>query len=199
MSTELSLPSIPVSLFGRLQLREAGDWKRLFTLFAPVVYGWARRGGLQDSDAADVVQDVFAAVHAGIDRFEKNDTAGTFRGWLYGIARNKVMDHYRQASRRPDVEGGSTAYRRIQAIPVKVLPETIDPNDTESDIYLAQRGLAMIRVEFEPRTWQAFHSLAVEGRKAADVGAELGLSIGAVYVAKSRVLKRLREELQGLI
>lgn len=197
--------SISMSLLARLKSRNEQDWRRLVALFSPVVYRWARKGGLQDSDAADLAQEVFAAVHGQIDRFEKTETSGTFRGWLYGITRNQVLLRYRRMSREPRAEGGSTALDRLHQTPDmtadgdrlgQCLP---DADNQETETILTHRCVDLIRGEFEPRTWSAFEAVTVQGRSAADVAADLGLSVGAVYVAKSRVLKRLREELEGLL
>lgn len=188
--------SVSMSLLARLQSRNEDEWRRLVVLFTPVVYRWARKAGLQDSDAADVAQEVFAAVHRQIDRFTKTEDSGTFRGWLYGITRNTVLLTFRKGGREPRAEGGSSALDRLHQTPEMELPEVDDP---ETQTILTHRGAELIRAEFEPRTWAAFEAVVVQGRPAADVAAEMGLSVGAVYVAKSRVLKRLREELEGLI
>ncbi len=198
-----AVASVSMSLLARLRLRNDDDWTRLVALFSPVVYRWARQGGLQDSDAADLAQEVFAAVHFQIDRFQKSETTGTFRGWLYGITRNQICLRFRKLGREPRAEGGSTALDRLQQTPdlapAELTAELSESDNDETEAILTHRCVELVRGEFEPRTWSAFEGVAVHGRSPADVGADLGLSVGAVYVAKSRVLKRLREELDGLI
>ena len=202
-ASSVATSSVSMSLLARLRSRSEEDWARLVALFSPVVYRWARKAGLQDSDAADLAQEVFAAIHVQIDRFQKTETSGTFRGWLYGITRNQILLRYRKLGREPRAEGGSTALHRLHKTPdptPTALPaELVDADDEETQAILAHRCVQLIRQEFEPRTWSAFEAVAVQGRLPADVAADLGLSVGAVYVAKSRVLKRLREELDGLV
>ncbi|MFO0864469.1 MAG: RNA polymerase sigma factor [Gemmataceae bacterium] len=194
-----------MSLLARLRSKSDDAWHRLVLVFSPVVYGWATRAGLQDSDAADLSQEVFAAVYGQIDRFEKTETSGTFRGWLYGITRNQILLRFRKLGREPRAEGGSTALDRLHQSPdatavAHELPETLQGSDAkETEVTITHRCSELVRGEFEARTWAAFEAVVVGGRKPADVAADIGLSVGAVYVAKSRVLKRLREELDGLI
>jgi RNA polymerase sigma-70 factor (ECF subfamily) len=198
MNSQLYPPSISMSLLDRLRERKAEDWSRLLALFVPVVYQWGRLAGLQDCDAADVVQEVFAAVHVGLDNFRKDSTRGSFRGWLHGITRNKVCDHFRRRERGPLAEGGSDAVRRLHDFPDRV-GDRAEENAAETTQFLARRALELIRGDFEVATWAAFHAVVVEERPAPTVAEDLGVSVGTVYVAKSRVLKRLREELAGLI
>jgi RNA polymerase sigma-70 factor (ECF subfamily) len=103
-----------------------------------------------------------------------------------------VTDHYRRRRREPAAAGGSEARDRLARVPGAAPP---DEDDAAADAGLLHRALAMIRGEFEPRTWEAFWQTAVDGRPAADVAAELGMTPGAVRVAKSRVLHRLRTDL----
>jgi RNA polymerase sigma-70 factor (ECF subfamily) len=158
---------------------------------------------------ADVFQEVFQAVAGHIAAFRNDRRQDTFRGWLRTITLNKVHDHFRKQKREPRGVGGSEALQRLSRLPAPDLAaETSDPagsvasgaepptaDETAIERQLFQRGLELIRGEFEPRTWQAFWRTAVEGRAAKDVGADLSMSPGAVRVAKSRVLQRLREEL----
>lgn len=198
-----SASSVSTSLLARLRSRSDESWSRLIALFTPVVYRWARQAGLQDSDAADVAQEVFSAVYLQIDRFQKTELTGTFRGWLYGITRNQILWRFRKIGREPRAEGGSTALGRLQEAPspvrVELSPELPESDNEETEAILAHRCVQLIREEFEPTTWSAFEGVAVHDRAPADVAADLGLSVGAVYVAKSRVLKRLREELDGIL
>lgn len=188
--------TITPSLLERVQKRDDVAWHRLMQLFTPLVYQWGRRAGLSEHDAADVVQDVFTGVLHSIAQFRRDQDGATFRGWLRRITQFKIADFHRKQQGQPVAEGGTDAHLRLQDKPEEPLAEDDDPTAAES---LVQRGLELIRAEFAPNTWQAFRAVALDARPAADVAAELGLSIGAVYIAKSRVLKRLREELDGLI
>jgi RNA polymerase sigma-70 factor, ECF subfamily len=183
------------SLLQRVQADDPAAWDRLVTLYAPLVFRWCRGCNLREQDAADVFQEVFQAVVANITGFRKDRPGDTFRGWLRTITRNKVRDHFRRRGREPEGEGGTEARGRMVQIPD--LPDSDGDSaasaDEERDLY--RRALDLIQQEFAERTWQAFWRTAVEGRTAADVAAELAMSPGAVRVAKSRVLQRLREEL----
>jgi RNA polymerase sigma-70 factor (ECF subfamily) len=183
------------SLLERVQADDAAAWDRLVGLYAPLVWHWCRRWGLRDEDAADVFQEVFQAVATHIAGFRKETPGDTFRGWLRTIAHNKVRDHFRRRGREPGGVGGSEGLRRLAQVPARPAPEEESADDERAEQGLFHRALDLIRAEFAERTWQAFWCTAVEGRAARDVAAELSMSAGAVRVAKSRVLRRLREEL----
>jgi RNA polymerase sigma-70 factor (ECF subfamily) len=187
------------SLLDRARARDPAAWERMVALYAPLVLRWCRAWGLHDDDAADVFQEVFQAVAAHIAAFRRDRSGDTFRGWLRTITRNKVNDHFRRREREPTGVGGSEARAILAQLP-QVLPTDepgTEPDDGEGE--LLHRALEMIRGDFEPRTWEAFWQTAVEGRAAADVAAELNMSPGAVRVAKSRVLHRLRTDLGELL
>jgi|SRR5262245_11089648 len=181
------------SLIARAREHDPGAWERMVALYAPLVLHWCRRWGLPAADAADVFQDVFQSVAAHLGGFRRDRAGDTFRGWLRAITRNKVNDHFRRRQKEPGAVGGSEARMLLAQ-----LPEVVPVDEDEAEHVILHRALDLVRDEFEPRTWQAFWRTAVEGRPAADVGAELGMSAGAVRVAKSRVLHRLRAELGDL-
>ncbi len=183
------------SLIDRVRANDAAAWERLVRLYAPLVLHWCRRGGLREQDAADVFQDVFQAVASHIARFHREREGDTFRGWLRVITHSKVCDHFRRRGREAEAVGGTNAGRRMAQVPAPELPEEESAADEAAEGRLVRRVLELIRTEFEERTWQAFWRTAVEGRRAGEVAAELAMSPGAVRVAKSRVLHRLREEL----
>ncbi len=180
------------SLIDRVKADEAGAWDRLVSLYAPLVHHWCRRWTLQDDDLADVFQEVFKTLILHIGEFRRDRKGDTFRGWLRTIARNKVLDHFRKHAR--EVEGGSEANWRFSQL---AAPEDsgADPEEAAELQRLFHRGLELIRPEFEERTWKAFWRTAVDGRTPQETAAELSMTPGAVRVAKSRVLQRLREEL----
>jgi RNA polymerase sigma-70 factor, ECF subfamily len=189
----------PRSLLERLKASDEPAWDRLVTLYAPLVVHWCRKSDLSEQDAADVVQEVFQAVAAHIKSFRKERPGDTFRGWMRTIARNKVRDHYRKLGREPGGVGGTEAHMWFSQLPEAREPEgdSSTPDETEQSLFA--RALDLIRNEFEDRTWQAFWRTTVETQPPKDVASELGMSPGAVRVAKSRVLRRLREELGDLI
>jgi RNA polymerase sigma-70 factor, ECF subfamily len=182
-------------LLDRLKADDAQAWDRLVFLYAPLVYRWCRRWDLRDQDIADILQDVFQAVAAHIATFRKERAGDTFRGWLRTIARNKVQDHFRKLAREPEGVGGTDAQIRLTNLPAAAPAVDEDSPDETAERLLLSRGLDLIRDEFEDRTWKAFWGTTVEGRDTKDVALELRMSPGAVRVAKSRVLRRLREEL----
>jgi RNA polymerase sigma-70 factor (ECF subfamily) len=186
------------SLLARVQADEPDAWERLVGLYAPLVLYWIRRGGLHDPDAADVFQEVFRAVVAHVGAFRKEREGDTFRGWLRRITQNKLRDHFRGLGRGPRAAGGSSARERLTQLPGPEPAEEDSAPDDEAERGLFARALELIRDEFEERTWAAFWRTAVEGRAPKDVAADLSMSPGAVRVAKSRVLRRLREELGDL-
>jgi RNA polymerase sigma-70 factor (ECF subfamily) len=185
--------STSTSLLDQVRARNAGAWERLARLYGPLVYGWARRQGLQDADAADVAQEVFSAVAAGIAGFHRaaNDS---FRGWLWGITRNKIADHFRRRATRPIAAGGSDAAAQWLQVP-EALPDASSSAPFHADAILLRRALEVLRAEFEPRTWQAVWRATIDGHRAADIAVDLGMSPRAVRQAKYRVLHRLRIEL----
>jgi RNA polymerase sigma-70 factor (ECF subfamily) len=194
---ESSSTSTHRSLLQRARARDPAAWERMLALYGPLVLGWCRGWGLREEDAADVFQEVFQAVAAHLAGFHRDRPGDTFRGWLRTITRNKVTDHHRQQQREPAAAGGSEARDRLARVAGAVPLE--EPGSADAaEAGLLHRALAMIRGEFEPRTWEAFWRTAVDGRAAADVAAELGMTAGAVRVAKSRVLHRLRADLGDL-
>jgi RNA polymerase sigma-70 factor (ECF subfamily) len=182
-------------LLDHLRADDPAAWDRLVVLYAPLVIRWCRRWNLADQDCADVVQDVFQAVAVHLHSFRRERSGDTFRGWIRTIARNKMHDHYRRMGHDPQGVGGTEAQVRLGNIPEDLTSYDEEAND-ERD--LLTRALELVRGEFESNTWCAFWGMAVDGKPASEVGMELGMSAGAVRVAKSRVLRRLREELGDL-
>jgi RNA polymerase sigma-70 factor (ECF subfamily) len=184
-----------LSLLERARGRDAGAWQTLVQLYSPLVFSWARRAGLGDADAADLVQEVWQSVAAALERFRRDGQGGTFRGWLWTITRNKLNDHFRARRDKPEAAGGTEAKQLLESVPEQ---EPADETGSEGHALL-HRTLELIRPEFEDRTWRAFWGLTVEGRSAADVGEALGMAANAVHQARFRVLRRLREEMAGLV
>jgi RNA polymerase sigma-70 factor (ECF subfamily) len=181
------------SLLEGVRANDAEAWRRLVKLYSPLVYTWAKRCGLENQDAADVLQEVFCAVSRFIAGFERNRSSGSFRGWLWTVTRNKVRDHFRD--KQASAVGGSEMHLQLQEIPEEEPPSWSGDGEIGRG-QLMRRALEIIRNDFEPQTWQAFWRLAVENQPAADVARDLHLGIDSVYQAKSRVLRRLREELR---
>jgi RNA polymerase sigma-70 factor (ECF subfamily) len=196
-STDAGHSSIQSSLLVRVREHDSVAWNRLFALYSPTVMAWSKKAGLGESDAQDVVQEVFQAVNRKIGTFSRVRPGDSFRGWLYGIFRHKLMDHFRAHARRPAPAGGTDAQQWLMEIPAAEEHESEEDAQADRSAVFG-RALDLIRAEFGEKTWRAFWMAGVERRPAAEIAVELGTTPGAVYVAKSRVLKRLRMELAGL-
>ena len=184
------------SLLAGARLDDPSAWERIVRLYAPLVASWCRRWGVAEQDIGDLLQEVFSAVAGHLNGFRKEQPADTFRGWIATISRNKVRDHFRRRASEPAGAGGTEASHHLQQIAdPKVSEELQEFSDDPLFGELLLKALESIRSEFHERTWQAFWCVAVEGRAAIDVGADLNMKPGAVRVAKSRVLLRLRKEL----
>ncbi|HXT61023.1 MAG TPA: sigma-70 family RNA polymerase sigma factor [Pirellulales bacterium] len=182
-----------------VQIRDGANhaaWQEFVQLYGPVVYGFARHRGLQDADAADLMQEVMRSVSAAIGRLDYDRSRGTFRGWLFTITRNKVFSFLSARRIRPQASGDISTNRRLAEQP--------DENDgaeaweLEYQRRLASLAMDRVKGEFQESTWRAFWLAAVEGLGAADVAKQVGISPGAIYVAKSRVLARLKEEVETM-
>jgi len=187
--------STSTSLLQRLRAREPAAWEGLCQLYGPLVYRWARSSGLQDTDAADVVQEAFQSVAGCLHRFQHDGPTDSFRGWLLGITKNKLREHFRAMAGHPAGAGGTDAQQQLLEVPE--IPPDSTSDDLKLDVVLVHRALALIQLEFEERTWKAFWRSAVDGQPAADIAKELGMTPRAVRQAKYRVLRRLRQELGG--
>jgi len=188
--------STSINLLDRLREPEAESaWQRFVELYAPLIFYWARQKGLNADDASDVLQDVLATLVTKLAEFQF-DPNRRFRGWLRTITVNRVTDmHRRNAIRSWQTELDSTAVfnRLTQA----------DSNDlfieSEYRSVVINRALDLLRSEFQPVTWQACWLQIVEGQRAQDVANHLNIPLNSVYLAKSRVLARLQQELEGLL
>jgi RNA polymerase sigma-70 factor (ECF subfamily) len=184
-----------LTLLERVRNREEEEWQRLLHLYTPLVARWCGHWGVRGEDADDIRQEVFQAVATSLDNFRRDKAGDTFRGWLRGITRNKLLDHFRRLQKQPRAQGGTEAQRRLLEVAESPLPE-----DSAEDLTgLYHRALELVRGEFEERTWQAFWRAAVEGHAPADIAIDLGMTPAAVRKAKSRVLLRLRQEIGDLI
>lgn len=186
------LPETRESLL--IQLRDAENreaWFEFAAIYRPMVYRMARRRGLQDADSQDLAQRVLLSVAGSISQWKSDPERGRFRSWLARVARNAIIDTFRRE--RPDAgEGGSAVMQRLAQEPVPADDELEREHRREVFRWAAKQ----VRWEFEDTTWLAFWLTTVEGRSTADVAEELDKSVGSVYTAKSRVMKRLQEKVQ---
>jgi RNA polymerase sigma-70 factor (ECF subfamily) len=187
-------PTTRVSLLVRIRDRaDAEAWAEFVDLYAPLVYALARRHGLQDADAADLTQEVLRTMVRVAPRFAYQPHKGSFRGWLLTVARNQLRKWAQARLRRPAV-GDTEGHRLLQQRPAPEEDEEVWEREYRERLFLwaAQR----VRPGVQPRTWEAFWQTAVEERDPQSVADTLGLSVGAVYIARSRVVARLREQIR---
>jgi RNA polymerase sigma-70 factor (ECF subfamily) len=186
------------SLLLRAQTGETNAWKDLTDLYRPLILGWLHRQGVPARDLEDLSQEVLLGVVTHLPTFAHSGHRGAFRSWLRTIVCRRTADYWRALDADTQAQGGSGASAALQ--------EIADPDsalnrqwDEEHDRYVLGCLLDLVEGEFEPITLQAFRRLALDGVSGAEAAQELGLSVAAVYVAKSRVLARIRQEAEGLI
>jgi RNA polymerase sigma-70 factor (ECF subfamily) len=184
------------SLLVRLRDRaDHGAWQEFVDVYGPLIYGFARKRGLQDADAADLMQDVLRSVSNAIGRLDYNPQQGRFRGWLFTITRNRISTL--QSSRKAKVRGaGDTDAQAALAAQPDGHANLEADWELEYQRRLTAVVLEHVRPEFSEKVWDAFWKTAVDGAPGDLVARQLGMSTGAVYVAKSRVLARVRVEVQ---
>jgi RNA polymerase sigma-70 factor (ECF subfamily) len=183
-----------------LRLRDRGDaaaWEEFVDVYEPLVYRLARQKGLQDADARDLCQDVFRAVAGAIDRWDPDPAKGRFRAWLFRIARNLVVNFLARQGRLPRGSGRTSVHELLAEQPA---------GDAGAEAQFAAEfrrrafrwAAEHVKREFTESTWLAFWRTGVEGKPVTEAARELGLSAAAVYVARSRVLARLRRRVEQL-
>jgi RNA polymerase sigma-70 factor (ECF subfamily) len=185
-------PATPVSLLQRIAgSGDAEAWERFVRLYTPVLYHWVRRTGLQEADAADLVQEVFEVLVRRLPSF-RYDATRSFHRWLYTVLRNRWRDHLRRRA--------AASASRGSAPTEPAMPDAVaNWIDEDFRAHLVRRALRIMQCDFQPATWRACWEVVVAGRPTTEVAAELGLTVGAVHAARFRVLGRLRRELEGLL
>ncbi|MGE3804494.1 MAG: RNA polymerase sigma factor [Gemmataceae bacterium] len=189
--------STSATLLDRARDRDSVAWDRLVQLYSPLVHYWCQRWGCRPENRDDVVQEVMLAVSRSLGNFRKENPGDSFRGWLRGVARNTLLAQLRRDNKQPQGTGGSEALLRIHEVADSIDTAEEDPPEQLGGLH--RRALELVRGEFQPNTWQMFWQTVVEGRNPVDIAADLCVSPAAVRMAKSRVLRRLKEEFDGLI
>lgn len=182
-----------LSLLARIQQDDSSAWKELVTLYSPLVDFWVRRTGISEDELQDLRQEVFFAVSRSINRFQPSGNSGSFRAWLWSLSRHKMIDWIRSQQCSPQAEGGSTALHAVQQI-----PEQLDEQDQSERLQfndLIHRALEQTRNEFEQKSWQAFWRTTIDGLSVAQVAEELSIAPATVRQHRSRILRRLRQQL----
>src|SRR5579875_211233 len=178
------------SLIQRACRLEPAAWERLCTLYGPIIYSWCRRGGLQDSDAADAVQEVFRSVFTHLEQFRRE--GGVFHAWLWKITANQVRLHFRRRQRNPVPAGDALMQQWSDSV------ATDEPEPESTRQRLVHRALELIRGDFSDQTWTAFVRTTLQDESCQEVASALGMTANAVRQARFRVIRRLRQELDGL-
>lgn len=187
------VPETRYSLIARLPDRQdVGAWDEFVSIYEPLVYRLARTKGLQDADAREIVQEVLVAVSGAVERWEPDPERGRFRDWLFRIARNLMIKFLTRRKYRPLGSGDSGI--------AKLLDQQVDPSPDETAMFdleyqreVYRWAAQRVQGQVKESTWQAFSMMAIDGRSVADVSHELNMSIGAIYIACSRVRSRLRD------
>ena len=183
-----------------VRIRDTRDrvaWGQFVEIYAPLVYDMARGRGLQDADAADLTQDVLRSVASAIGRFDYDPLKGRFRTWLFTVTRNALNTFFEARQRHPRGSGDSAVQQWLDNQPAE---------EDESDFWdreYQKRVLALaaeeVRLSFEESTWQAFWQTSVDGKAVKEVAAALSMSVGAVYIARSRVLAQIKEKVREIV
>lgn len=191
MRTLNSDPATRPSLLVRLRnSRDDQAWADFNAVYEPVIYRMTRRRGLQDADAREVVQEVLMSVASAIDRFDF-EAAGSFRGWLGRITRNAVVDQFRKLSVRETATDADEMQRHIDKAGID--RHWSDEFDKQRREQLFRWAASEVRQKTGELNWMAFWQTSIEMRPISQVADELGMTEGAVYVARCRILKRIRE------
>jgi RNA polymerase sigma-70 factor (ECF subfamily) len=188
-----------LTLLQRLRANEPDAWRTMVHLYTPLLYHWCAQAEVKGADADDVLQEVFRAAATHMEGFRRDRPGDTFRGWLRTITKNMILLHFRRSDRQLRGRGGSEAFTEILEVSAPV-DELLDDDEEKSETDgLCRRALELVRGEFEERTWQMFWLTFIDERSSVDIAAELGVTPAAVRKAKSRVLRRLKEEFVDLI
>jgi RNA polymerase sigma-70 factor (ECF subfamily) len=180
-----------------IRIRDHGDaeaWAQFVALYGPLIYQFARKQGLQDADAADLTQIVLQAVIDAVKRLDYDPQRGSFRSWLYKVVRHQFSKFRAQQRKSPRGSGDSGTRRILDELPDGD-PGTIELWDREYERRLFLWAGERVRARCDAASWQAFWRTAVDGRGAQEVARSLGMSVGAVYTARSRILDRIRKEI----
>ncbi|NQV27654.1 MAG: sigma-70 family RNA polymerase sigma factor [Rhodopirellula sp.] len=182
------------SLIRRVATRDPEAWRRFTRLYGPLVFHWCRQQGLSEHDAADVMQDIFVSVARAVGAYEDR-TGSSFRGWLWTITRNQLVTFVRKRTRQGEANGGTANWQQLLNV-AESLSDDPDQFTSQFEIdALYRRGLELVRQEFRPRTWEIFWRNVVEDQPTDAIAGEFGISTNSVRQTRSRVLRRIRQEL----
>jgi RNA polymerase sigma factor (sigma-70 family) len=192
-----SEPATGSTLFKLLRApNDPQAWKAFVKRYGPLIYGWCRQRNLQDADAEDVTQNVLTKLAQKLRTFTYDARKGTFRGWLRTLTQHALSD-YLESKRRVVVGSGDSAIReRVEAVAAR--EELLTQLAQAFDLELLEEARARVQLRITRRDWQIFEQLAIAGRPGPEVARELGMTVAAVLMVKSRVQKKLRDETRHL-
>lgn len=176
-----------------IKIRDPNDsvaWDEFADLYTPLIYRFLVSRGLSSEDARDVMQESLKAVAGAIDRFEYDPEKGTFRSWLYTVVRSKLNNHFGREYRTP-IPTGPTEVQGL--VDEQGADDEAGQWELEYKRHMFHWATEKVRGDFQDNTWQAFWRTAVDEVAPEEVARELDMSPGSVYVAKSRVIAKLRE------
>jgi RNA polymerase sigma-70 factor (ECF subfamily) len=182
-----------------IRVRDAGDseaWQEFAAIYTPLIYRFARRRRLQDADVADLAQAVLGEVSQAVRRLDYDPRRGSFRGWLFRVVRNQFSKWRTRRRRGPVGSGDPAVEEALLGQPDREDEEAVWNREYQQQLF--RWAAERVRVCFEDLSWQAFWRTAVEGQSPGEAAAALGLSLGAVYTAKSRILDRIRREIRQI-
>ncbi len=188
--------STSLSLLERARDGQDTAWTELVRIYAPLVVKWCRQYGIQSCDVDDLTQLVFISVSEHLENFGQISTSHNFRGWLWTIARSKILDYLRKQKSVPRPTSDSQLH---ELSPIEqVLENDRSTEDARRDLLLlVNSSLAKIRQDFSERTWTAFWRVTAMGESPSQVGQDLAMSASAVCMCRARVVRRLRETLNA--
>lgn len=190
--------SIASSLLYRARNQDEDAWHRLYQLLSPLVRSWIRRAGVSEADGDDISQQVMDHLYRNLSGFKREQQTDTFTGWAWTVTKFRIRDYFAAQDPQPPGVGGSVARELLDQHPQEARESGIYDEES-SAIQLTRSAVVLIRSEFEGNTWDAFWRTTVEREKPAEVAREMGMTVQAVYKAKSRVLRRVRQELAGIL
>jgi len=176
----------------------AHGWERLVRLYEPVIRAWLRNYGFQRADEDDLCQEVLQRLSQSLAAFQHAGVPGSFRGWLRSITMNTMRDFWRRKQCRVQLTGRNPMPETMHAI-VDNNDELLRRWDEEYNRTLVQGALSLVKPHFDPTTWDAFCRVTFEAQSPQQVASALSISLNSVYLARSRVLRRLRVEIRGLL
>jgi RNA polymerase sigma-70 factor, ECF subfamily len=186
------------SLLIRVRDGSEGSWQRLDRIYRPCVKQWCSDRGVDKEQAEDICQEVFISVHRRIAAFRSDRPGDSFRGWLWTITTNALRDHFRSLRKHPPSVGGTRIHEEPDWGSGESASNSLEDDSTDTDRLVLRHFLAEIRAEYSEQAWRAFWRTTVDEVSSRDVAAELGITANAVRQSKARILKRLRDEMDGL-